>query len=132
MPARSHGESPRGPGHPGTKEFYAWSDMLRRCRKPRAKEAAYWLDRGVKVCDEWKGRNGYLTFLAHIGRAPEGRYSIDRWPDRDGNYEPGNVRWATDTEQANNRRQKRSGWNRAYTPEKHPRDAKGHFIRKPT
>lgn len=53
------------------------------------------------MCEEW--RNSYPAFLAHVGRRPSPKHSIDRIRVN-GNYEPGNVKWATDTEQSRNRR----------------------------
>ncbi len=59
--------------------------------------------RGITVCDEW--REDFNAFLAHIGRRPSPSHSLDRI-NNDGNYEPGNVRWATKREQGLNRRKK--------------------------
>ena len=56
--------------------------------------------RGIRMCDEWL--NSYAAFLAYMGERPEGM-TLDRI-DVDGNYEPGNVRWATPLEQARNKR----------------------------
>lgn len=58
--------------------------------------------RGITVCDAWV--HDFSAFLADVGARPSARYSIDRI-NNDGNYEPGNVRWATRTEQRRNNRQ---------------------------
>jgi hypothetical protein len=57
--------------------------------------------RGIKVCDRW---NDFALFLADMGLRPSPMHSIDRWPDGNGNYAPGNCRWATPTQQQRNKR----------------------------
>jgi hypothetical protein len=59
--------------------------------------------RGITVCEQWRGKNGFVQFLADMGDRPRGK-TLDRWPDMNGNYEPGNCRWATIKEQNSNRR----------------------------
>jgi hypothetical protein len=79
--------------------------MITRCHNPNATRYKDWGGRGITVCEEW--RNNYEAFLAHIGRKPSPRHSIDRFPNNSGNYEPGNVRWATPREQNLNQRPRR-------------------------
>ena len=59
--------------------------------------------RGIRVCDEWRGPDGYSLFLAHIGPRPSPEHSLDRIDNARG-YEPGNVRWATQQVQTSNTR----------------------------
>lgn len=91
----SHGQSQSSP------EYQAWRSMRSRVR-PRAKHAFYYYESGVSVCPEW---DDFMVFYAHVGPMPSPNHTVDRWPNPKGNYEPGNVRWATRAEQARNTRQ---------------------------
>ena len=87
-------------GMTGTTTYHVWSGMQERCRNPKNKKWHNYGGRGVRVCDRWQS---FENFLADMGEAPEGK-SIDRHPDQNGNYEPGNCRWATGKEQCRNKR----------------------------
>jgi len=82
------------------KEYWAWMGMRSRCNSPLNKDFYKYGGRGIKVCGRW---DEFPNFIADMGPRPEGSYSIDRI-DNDGNYEPGNCRWATILEQNRNKR----------------------------
>ena|SRR3990167_225988 len=84
-------------------EYAALMGARQRCSDPKYKGWHRYGGRGITVCDEWSVRGGFAAFLAHIGPRPSKDHSLDRWPNPDGNYEPGNVRWATREEQAANK-----------------------------
>lgn len=102
----THGHSRLQPdgSRKNSREYRSYRSMIQRCRNPNAPNFHLYGGRGISICEEWQGEGGFQRFLAYMGpRPPE--MTLDRFPDNDGNYEPGNVRWATATEQAANRRQ---------------------------
>ncbi len=93
----THGEA----GGARSKEYRCWTGMIGRCANRTDSKFPHYGGRGIKIWEPW--RNNYSAFLAHVGRAPTPRHSIDRI-NVNGNYEPGNVRWATQKQQVHNRR----------------------------
>ncbi len=90
----THGESQETP------EYRTWKAIKDRCLRPGNTHFAHYGGRGISICPEW--RESFEAFLAHVGRKPSSRHSIDRI-DNDRGYEPGNVRWSLPQAQARNK-----------------------------
>jgi hypothetical protein len=95
-----HNESYHGK-HAATPEYRAWQQMKKRCCNPLDKAFCNYGGRGITIDPVWLV--DYKAFLSHVGRRPSCRHSLDRINNERGYY-PGNVRWATYREQAQNSR----------------------------
>lgn len=83
-------------GMAGTPTYHSWLAMKQRCTYKGNKLFHAYGGRGIAVCAQWL--SSFETFLADMGERPEGK-TLDRYPNTDGNYEPGNCRWASSQEQ---------------------------------
>jgi len=99
---RTHGQS-------YSPTYRAWTSMKTRCCNPRYTDYPSYGAKGITVCPRWQ--ESFEAFFADMGPKPDGK-TIDRFPNKTGNYEPGNCRWATPEEQSQNQRSNK------LTPEK--------------
>lgn len=90
--ARTHGMTDTG-------TWRTWMSMRQRCECEYTHAYPRYAGRGITVCERWQS---FENFLADMGERPPGT-TLDRYPDKDGNYEPGNCRWATPQQQNDNR-----------------------------
>jgi hypothetical protein len=87
-------------GLTGIPEHKIWCGMVERCHSPTSNGYFRYGGKGIIVCEKW--RHDFAAFYAYVGSRPTPKHSIDRYPNNRGNYEPGNVRWATRKEQQRN------------------------------
>lgn len=85
-------------------EYWVWRGMKSRCSNPNSASWKHYGGRGIKVCQRWM--SSFEDFLTDVGPRTDPSLSLDRI-DNNGNYEPGNVRWATPKEQCSNQRTNR-------------------------
>jgi hypothetical protein len=98
--------APRTHGQHGSKTHSSWAGMIQRCTNPKGRGFKDYGGRGISVCERW--RSSFVDFLADMGERPEGK-TLDRI-DVNGNYEPGNCRWADLSTQSTNTRTCRLGF----------------------
>lgn len=79
--------------------YQVWNNMMQRCNNSKSPNYKYYGGRGIKVCDKW---HDLWLFIEDLPEKPTRTYSLDRI-NNDGDYELGNVRWATKQEQVINR-----------------------------
>lgn len=94
---RTHGHAAGG----RSPEYSSWLAMIARCTRPSHERYDRYGGRGIGICDQWLG--SFEAFLADMGQKPSKAHELDR-VNNDGNYEPGNCRWAVRKQQARNRR----------------------------
>ncbi len=93
-------------GRCGSPIYHSWLSMRQRCLNPNATGFHNYGGRGIKFCKQWDSfKNFFAEIIAEIGPRPKGK-SLDRYPDNNGDYKPGNVRWATPKQQQNNKRKR--------------------------
>lgn len=82
-------------------EYNSWRAMKSRCQDKKYRYYHRYGGRGIGICDRWLGDDGFKNFLKDMGQKPTHKHTLDRI-NNDGNYEPSNCRWATQSEQVRN------------------------------
>lgn len=83
--------------------YNVWRNLFRRCYVEKCEDYKNYGARGIKVCDQWHGEDGFWSFLNDVGLRQSKKLSLDRIDVNKG-YSPENVRWATSSEQGKNKR----------------------------
>jgi hypothetical protein len=89
-------------GFYNTRIYHIWEGMKRRCNSPKAIGFKNYGGRGINYCSEWKEPEAFIEWAMENGY--RNGLTLDRWPDNNGNYEPGNCRWVPTRVQARNKR----------------------------
>lgn len=97
----SRGKSFRLSGFSLIPEYDIWRAIIRRCENPKDPNYKNYGGRGIGICKKW--RDSFHAFLVDVGQRPEPKLTLDRI-NNNGNYEPGNIRWATRQQQYLNSR----------------------------
>lgn len=94
-----HGMSKRGEGAKNN-EYSSWQHMKARCCNPNNEGYKDYGAKGITISPRWI--DSFDNFYEDMGPKPSNRHTLDRYPNKEGNYEPGNCRWATESEQKRN------------------------------
>lgn len=81
--------------------YNVWLNIKSRCLHPNSTSYTRYGAKGITICERWE--KSYEAFISDMGERPSVHHSIDRYPNKNGNYEPNNCRWATPIEQSNNK-----------------------------
>lgn len=84
----------------GKPEYAIWKSAKQRCTNKKNQSYKRYGGRGIQMCGRWV--NSFINFYKDMGKRPSRKYSLERM-NNDGNYEPSNCKWATSTEQNNNK-----------------------------
>lgn len=106
-PKKHCGSKVHSTANPYPRERGIWHMMHVRCYDPSHVAYRHYGGRGIGIYVGWhknRGEAGWEAFIKYMGPAPSIHHSIDRFPDNNGSYVPGNVRWATSKEQRANQR----------------------------
>ena len=104
-PTTGRFETIHGHAKRNSPEYRSWHAMKDRCLNKNHIHYGQYGGKGIRICSRWL--KSFEKFLEDMGPRPSLKHSLDRFPDRNGDYEPSNCRWATAIEQRNNSAQNR-------------------------